>query len=78
MTLYILDTDTLSLFQRGHPAVEVRCNACPSDQQTMRLGVGNMGLRIAATVLEVGGILVTRNTRDFSRIPGLPLEDWSV
>jgi predicted nucleic acid-binding protein len=37
-----------------------------------------MDLRIAATVLDVGGILVTRYVRDFSRIPGLILEDWSI
>ena len=37
-----------------------------------------MTSRIAATVLEVGGILVTRNVRDFSRIPGLILEDRSI
>src|SRR5262245_59345869 len=44
----------------------------------LRLNVRHMDLRIAATVLEVGATLVTRNRRDFSRIPGLPLEDWSI
>ena len=29
MTPYILDTDTLSLFQQGHPKVGQRCQARP-------------------------------------------------
>ena len=43
-----------------------------------RLPVKSMDLRIAATVLEFGGTLVTRNVRDFSFVPGLVIEDWSV
>jgi tRNA(fMet)-specific endonuclease VapC len=34
-------------------------------------------LLIAAHALAVHRILVTNNTRDFSRIPNLTLEDWS-
>ena len=43
----------------------------------MNLNVRKMDLRIAAVVLEHGGILVTRNVRDFQRVPGLRVEDWS-
>ena len=139
MNLYVLDTDTLSLLQRGHPLVTQRCAAKspgelaitvssveeqlsgrlrfirkvrkPDDLDRayqsligtvrslsrlpimsfppaaftryhqligLKLNVGRMDLRIAATVLEVGGILVTRNVRDFGRIAGLILEDWSI
>lgn len=43
----------------------------------MNLNVRKMDLRIAAIVLEAGGVLVTRIVRDFQRVPGLPVEDWS-
>ena len=40
--------------------------------------IGANDLIIAATVMSNGGILVTNNTKEFSRIKGLHLEDWST
>jgi tRNA(fMet)-specific endonuclease VapC len=139
MTPFILDTDTLSLFQQDHPKVVQHCRVHPPadlaitvitvEEQidgryaairkarrpddlalayqrfaetvgslapwtilsftiaaisryqqliALKLNVRRMDLQIAAIVLEDGGTLVTRNTRDFSRVPGLVLEDWSI
>ena len=45
--------------------------------RTQQLRVSTNDLAIAAITLAVRGILVTRNTVDFQRIPGLALEDWT-
>jgi tRNA(fMet)-specific endonuclease VapC len=45
--------------------------------QSLRLRVGTQDLKIAATGLAHKLIVVTRNRRDFERIPNLHIEDWS-
>ena len=42
-----------------------------------RIRIGTQDLRIAAIVLASGGTLITSNRRDFAKVPGLIVEDWS-
>jgi tRNA(fMet)-specific endonuclease VapC len=42
-----------------------------------RLKVRKMDLQIAATALQHGATVVTRNVRDFKCVPGLTVEDWA-
>ncbi|MEC4805378.1 MAG: type II toxin-antitoxin system VapC family toxin [Jaaginema sp. PMC 1079.18] len=139
MSLYILDTDIVSLFQQQHSPVTQRVNAIASDNLAVtiitmeeqlrgrlhlirradssgkliaayarlkltydyfstinvlpftqdagerfyqlkqeKIRIGTQDLRIAAIALSVAGIVVTRNQRDFIKVPGLIWEDWTV
>lgn len=136
MSIFVLDTDMLSLYQRNHLKVSAAVAAHATDQVCIstvtieeqiggwsalarapkehehaamflaalvvswnrfalvprtvaafarfealvkaKLNVKRNDLRIGAIALEVGAPVVTRNRRDFSRIPGLSIDDWSI
>ena len=139
MTMWILDTDHVSLYQGGHPLVIQRIDAvvpeeiavtvvtfeeqmygrlnrirqakspdqlilayaklratwdyfqtvnlldfdreaydCYADLIRQRIRIDTQDLRIAAITLSRNAILVTRNRRDFARVPDLRLDDWTI
>ena len=51
---------------------------CYLELKRQKLSVGTQDLRIASITIANNAILVTRNQRDFSRIPGLQFEDWTI
>ncbi|WP_293091889.1 type II toxin-antitoxin system VapC family toxin [Moorena sp. SIOASIH] len=44
--------------------------------KAQRIRVGTQDLRIGSIALAYQGILLTRNRRDFEKIPGLIIQDW--
>ena len=43
-----------------------------------RVRIATMDLRIAAIAISNGLILLSRNTSDFGKVPGLRVEDWTL
>jgi tRNA(fMet)-specific endonuclease VapC len=62
------------------PAVSFDANASAvlDKQGTRELRVDTMDLRIASIALSRGLMLLTRNSADFARVPGLVTEDWTI
>lgn len=46
--------------------------------QQLKLHIGTKDLLISAITLANGATLLTRNSRDFQRVPGLLIEDWTA
>jgi tRNA(fMet)-specific endonuclease VapC len=46
--------------------------------KSQRIRVGTQDLRIASIVIAHKGILLSRNLRDFEKVPNLMVRDWTV
>jgi tRNA(fMet)-specific endonuclease VapC len=51
---------------------------CFKELVLQRIRVGTQDLRIAAIALSVDGTVVSRNHKDFSKVPNLQLENWAI
>lgn len=46
------------------------------DLESRGVGIGPMDTLIAAQALRLGATVITRNVREFGRVPGLKVENW--
>ncbi len=70
---------TLSNFAQAQvlPFDDAAANIFDSLRQ-QRIRIGTMDLRIAAIALSRNLTVLTRNALDFTRVPGLNVEDWTA
>ncbi|MFO0893088.1 MAG: type II toxin-antitoxin system VapC family toxin [Isosphaeraceae bacterium] len=73
---YAMLGETIQLFA-SIPVIPYDTEAESRFDAIRKLRIGSQDLRIAAIALANQLTLVTRNRRDFSRIPGLTIDDWS-
>jgi tRNA(fMet)-specific endonuclease VapC len=80
-------TDQVESYRRLRRRIEYYCEieildfdaaaaAQFQEYRNAKLKVGTMDLRIAAIVFVHGATVLTENSRDFRRVPGLQVEDW--
>jgi tRNA(fMet)-specific endonuclease VapC len=46
--------------------------------RSARVRIGTLDLRIASIALTRGYTVLTRNTVDFGKVPGLDVQDWTL
>jgi tRNA(fMet)-specific endonuclease VapC len=67
----------LRFFQKWRVLSFDRSSADRFDRlRRQRIRIGTQDLKIAAIVLEQDALLLSRNTVDFKRVPGLRVESW--
>jgi tRNA(fMet)-specific endonuclease VapC len=76
---YTLLSETLQGFATA-PVLpfDARAVAVFDELREKRVRVSTMDLRIAAIALSRNLVLLTRNVRDFSKVPNLTTQDWTV
>ena len=66
MTILTLDSDAASAYAQVRSHLEAKGQP-----------IGPLDLMIGAHALSIGATLVTNNAKEFRRVPGLRVEDWS-
>ena len=63
---------SVTLLDFAEPAADKFC-----ELRSQKVRIGTMDLKIAASCLCEDALLLTRNSVDFSKVPGLQYEDWT-
>lgn len=58
-------------------AAAAQYGAVRADLQARGVGIGLIDTLLAAQALSLAAVMVTNNTREFERVSGLIVEDWS-
>ena len=76
---YALLLETLHGFAKA-PVLpfDVRAISIFDEMRSQKVRVSTMDLRIAAIAISNNLVLLTRNTSDFSKVPNLTIEDWTL
>jgi tRNA(fMet)-specific endonuclease VapC len=76
---YTLLLETLNSFAKA-PVLpfDTKAIAIFDEMRSQKVRVSTMDLRIAAIAISNNLVLLTRNTGDFSKVPSLITEDWTV
>ena len=76
---YALLSETLNGFVTA-PVLhfDIKEIAIFDEMRKQKVRVSTMDLRIASIAISNNLVLLTRNTGDFSKVPSLTIEDWSV
>jgi tRNA(fMet)-specific endonuclease VapC len=67
----------IDILDYGHKAA-IEYGEIRADLQKRGCPIGNMDMLIAAHAKSANMALVTNNIREFERIHGLSIEDWSI
>ncbi len=63
---------TVNILDFDHKAYEIYL------ELRKQVKIGTKDLQIAAITLAIDGVIVTCNHKDFSKVPNLKLEDWTL
>ena len=76
---YALLLETLHGFAKA-PVLpfDVRAISIFDEMRSQKVRVSTMDLRIASIAISNNLVLLTRNTSDFSKVPNLIIDDWTV
>lgn len=79
VTAYLKLESLIQLFSVSQIlSFDFKANEIAEHLRQQRIRLGTMDLRIASIALSHEAVLLTRNLSDFSKVPGLKIQNWTV